>query len=99
MSEKKELTLKDLWDKALPVVFTTMVLAMGKASFDVYAFSQTKAAMIKKLEAHDEKLLMFGSALGEKADDEELRKVDKKLDKVITILCTMNKNKPTDCIK
>ncbi len=97
-NEKKDLTLKDLWNKALPVVFTAMVLSIGKASFDVYAFSQTKSEISKKLHEHDEEILSFGASLDKKVDKADFAKVKTKVNQIKTILCAMNNNKPSECI-
>lgn len=98
MSEKNY-TFKLDTGKILTALVVTIILGVGKIGIDVWAFSQTIPRISKKLQKHDEELLRFGSAISEKADRNKLEKVDKKLDQIKTILCTMGDHKPTDCIK
>ncbi len=98
MSEKKYTFSLDT-NKILTAIVIASVMGIAKIGMDVWAFSQTIPRISKKLQKHDEELLAFGSQLNEKADRNKLEKVDKKLDQIKTILCTMGDHKPTDCIK
>ena len=98
MSEKNY-TFKLDMGKIMTGVATVIILGFGKAAFDVYAFSQTRKHIVKKIQDHDEKLLAFGATIEKKADKSKMESVEKKVDKVLTILCTMNNNRPQDCAR
>ena len=95
MSEKKYTFSLDT-NKILTAVAIAVIMGGAKIGFDVWAGTKVIPSMAEKIKEHDERFLTFRSTLDNKADKVEIQRVEKKVDKILTILCTMN-NKPTDC--
>lgn len=102
-SKKLLVDWKQVWGKVIPWAIIAFLVGAGKVSYDVHAFTLTNNKLVVMLEKHETKIDNLGSSLyalnSTKASKSKVEKISNKLDKILTVLCIMSKNKPLECVQ
>lgn len=88
MEEEDEITLKQLFRdtlrKGFPLLVIGIIVAVGKAGWDVYAYSKTNAKIY-------EKVIINEAAIRNTVSIKEFHSLERKVDKILVGLCMINK--------